>query len=157
MSDTEASIHTSDDLYTTQQAMRVLQRSERRVQQMCDRGELNCWHVEGRWAISKASVHAYLDEHGPGKPRARRQTAVDADQQVRELVSEIRRLERELGRLGGRLERMDEVESTLRDHLRRERERANRLERELAEERRALLELRAVLGVSEKEQGGDDG
>jgi hypothetical protein len=50
---------------------------------------------------------------------------------MRECVERVVVLERELGRIEGRLQISEVAESTLRDQLERERERAYRLEREL--------------------------
>jgi septal ring factor EnvC (AmiA/AmiB activator) len=55
--------------------------------------------------------------------------------EAREWVEKVEVLQRELGRLEGRLELTEQAESTLRDSLERERERADRLEAELQQER----------------------
>ena len=59
----------------------------------------------------------------------------------REIVERLEDLQRQLGRLEGRLELTRVVETTLREQLERERERADRLEVELRE---AEAEIRAA-------------
>lgn len=118
------------DYYTTGEAARILRITESRVRQMLSSGELEGARdpITERWRIPQHAVHARLEKRRPVEPP---RTAADA----REWVDRIAELERELGRLEGRLELTEVAESTLRDQLERERERADRLERELQQER----------------------
>lgn len=126
----EAAIAFSDDLYTAKQASEILHRSERRVQQMCERGELECWRDGKLWAISQESVHSYFDKHGPGKPRGRKKDAGKSESEI------IRGLEREIGKNEARQELKEEIA---------------RIDFYLAEQRELIRALARVVGVSEAE------
>jgi excisionase family DNA binding protein len=116
-----------DDFYTTGEAARILRVTESRVRQMLKAGELEgSRDVNGRWQIPQHAVHARLDRRGPRESRA-----PSAD--VEGLIDRIATLERELGRVEVRAELTEQAHSTTQDDLRRERERAERLESELAE------------------------
>ena len=91
------------------------------------------------WQLLRSSVHDFRDKN----PSARVTAVAPVPPEAREALSKVEALQRELGRLEGRLELSEVAESTLRDHLERERkradeerERANRLEEELREARR---------------------
>src|SRR5215208_4488881 len=116
-----------EDAYTTGEAARILRVTESRVRQMLKDGELaGSRDVNGRWQIPQHAVHARLDRRGPRESRA---PAAD----VEGLIDRIATLERELGRVEVRAELTEQAHSTTQDDLRRERERAERLESELAE------------------------
>jgi excisionase family DNA binding protein len=119
-----------EDFYTTGEAARVLRVTEARVRQMLGSGELEGERDEltERWRIPQHAVHARLEKR---RPREAPTSAVDA----REWMERVETLQRELGRLEGRLELTEQTESTLREQLQRERERADRLEDELREAR----------------------
>jgi excisionase family DNA binding protein len=117
----------AEDIYTTGEAARILRVTESRVRQMLKDGELEgSRDVNGRWQIPQHAVHARLDRRGPREVRA-----PSAD--VEGLIDRIATLERELGRVEVRAELTEQAHSTTQDDLRRERERAERLESELAE------------------------
>jgi len=112
-----------EDYYTTGEAARILSVTEARVRQMLGAGELEGSRdpVSDRWRIPQHAVHARREHRRPSEaPR----TSADA----REWIERVTELERELGRLEGRLELTEVAESTLRESLERERERADRLE-----------------------------
>jgi excisionase family DNA binding protein len=116
-----------EDSYTTGEAARVLRVTESRVRQMLKTGELEgSRDVNGRWRVPQHAVHARLERRGPRESRA---PAAD----VEGLIDRIATLERELGRVEVRAELTEVAESTAREQLERERERADRLETELAE------------------------
>jgi excisionase family DNA binding protein len=134
-----------EDFYTTGEAARILKVTEARVRQMLGAGELEGTRdpVSDRWRIPQHAVHARLEQRRPSEaPR----TSADA----REWIERVTVLERELGRIEGRLQITEVAESTLRDQLEREqrradeerqradeeRDRANRLAEELREARR---------------------
>jgi len=133
------------DHYTTGEAARILKVTEARVRQMLGAGEMEGSRdpVSDRWRIPQHAVHARLEQRRP--PESTRSSA-----DAREWIEQVRELERELGRVQGRLEITEVAESTLREQLERERsradeersradeerERANRLEEELREARR---------------------
>ena len=119
-----------EDYYTTGEAARILKVTEARVRQMLGAGELEGTRdpVSDRWRIPQHAVHARLEQRRPSEaPR----TSADA----REWIERVTELERELGRMEGRLQITEVAESTLRESLERERERADRLESELRDER----------------------
>jgi excisionase family DNA binding protein len=131
------------DFYVVKDAARILDVGEHRVRQMLREGELEGTRdpILDRWKIPKAAVHA-LREKRPTKPPKK---ALEASQDATDLLSVVRDLERELGRMEGRLQITEVAESTLRESLERERERADRLE-EGAEKLRTELEAERSKG-----------
>jgi excisionase family DNA binding protein len=127
-----------EDFYTVEEAAKVLKLTPGRVRQMLRAGDLAGVPPEesgGRgWRIPMHAVH---DRERP--PRVERpERSVEAPGSVREYRERVEALQRELGRLEGRLELTEMAESTLREQLERERERADRLEAELSESRRGF-------------------
>jgi excisionase family DNA binding protein len=133
-----------EETYSPVEASRVLSRSgrsisERRIRQMLQAGELEGEQTEGgRWRIPRRVVHRLLTER---REREQLQTepesAPGAPESVRELVDRVAALERERGRLEGRLELTEQTESTTRaerDRLIAELE-AERVERRQLAER----------------------
>jgi chromosome segregation ATPase len=129
------------DAYTPTEAARILARTdkpitERRIRQMLQAGELEGFRDEaGRWHVLQSEVHRLRDERriGSQEPPGGPQSGV-------ELLEVVRSLERELGRLEGRLELEERAESTLREE--RDRLMAE-LEAERAERRRLAEQLEA--------------
>ena len=130
-----------EDHYTTGEAARILKVTEARVRQMLGAGELEGSRdpVSDRWRIPQHAVHARLESRRPS------QEATRSPVEAREWIERAQELSRELGRLEGRLQLTEQTESTLREQLERERqradqerERAERLEAELAERRRGF-------------------
>jgi chromosome segregation ATPase len=125
------------DVYTPLEAERILARTgkpitERRIRQMLQAGELEGYRDgSGRWHVLQSEVHRLRDE----RPREQERLP-GAPESGSELLEVVRALEREIGRLEGRLELTETTESTLREQLDRGRERADRLE----EEHRRLVE-----------------
>jgi excisionase family DNA binding protein len=116
-----------EDTYTTGEAARILRVTESRVRQMLKTGELEGTRdLNERWRILQHAVHTRLDRRGPRESRA---PAAD----VEGLIDRVATLERELGRVEVRAELTEQAHSTTQEDLRRERERAERLESELAE------------------------
>jgi septal ring factor EnvC (AmiA/AmiB activator) len=139
------------DYYTPAEAERLLARtdkpiSERRIRQMLQAGELEGHRDEqGRWHVAQHEVHRLIEERREiaDAPPEAPTSLVDA----REWIERATALERELGRLEGRLELEETTRSTLEEQLRRERERADRLEAELAERRRGWF--RRFFGIGD--------
>jgi hypothetical protein len=134
------------DVYTPAEAERILARTdkpitERRIRQMLQAGELEGGKDErGRWYVSRSEVHRLRAER-----RTPPETVPGGPQNASEMLEVVRELERERGRLEARLELTERAESTTRaererllEDLERERERADRLEAELAERRRGF-------------------
>jgi len=125
------------DVYKPSEAERILARTgkpitERRIRQMLQSGELEGYRDEsGRWHVLQVEIHRLRDE----RPRETERPPGTPESGA-ELLEVVRALEREVGRLEGRLELTETTESTLREQLDRERERADRLE----EEHRRLVE-----------------
>ena len=138
-----------DEFYTAAQAAKVLDKSERWVRQLASDGLLEGERTAEGWKLFRRSVHEFRDtQRETIAPREAPEWPVEA----REALQRVNVLERELGRLEGRLELTAVAESTLREQLERERERADaereraeRLEHELAEARRPWW--RKFLGV----------
>src|ERR671910_2026269 len=124
-----------EDYYTTGEAARILKVTEARVRQMLGAGEMEGTRdpVSDRWRIPQHAVHTRLEHRRPSEaPR----TSADA----REWIERVTELERELGRLEGRLEITEVAESTLREQLERERERADEERDRMLREREAAQE-----------------
>jgi excisionase family DNA binding protein len=122
-----------EDTYTVQEAARILRTTERTVRRRLERGDLEGTRdpMTGRWRVAAHSVTAAMPQRPP-KPS---QEPPEASQEAAELQTRVESLQRELGRLEGRLELTEVTESTLREQLQRERERADRLEEELRDAR----------------------
>jgi excisionase family DNA binding protein len=125
------------EYYTVSEAAKVLDISERRVRQIAQDGKVDGVRSEDGWKIFRYSVHDFRDRRAAQEPvRGVREPSSDA----REWIERVTTLERELGRLEGRLELTEMAESTMREErerlledLSRERERAAQ-EQERAEE-----------------------
>jgi chromosome segregation ATPase len=136
------------DAYTPTEAARILARTdkpitERRIRQMLQAGELEGFRDEaGRWHVLQSEVHRLRDERriGSQEPPGGPQSGV-------ELLEVVRALERERGRLEGRLELTERTEST----TRAERDRLiAELEAERAERRRLAEQLEAERARAER-------
>jgi len=123
-----------EEYYTVQEAARILRTTERTVRRRLEREDLKGSRdpTSGRWRVEAHSVTAAM----PGRPPKPSQEPPEASQEAADLRLRVESLQRELGRLEGRLELTEVAESTLRDQLERERERADRLEGELRDARR---------------------
>ena len=155
------------ELYTVEQAAKVLGRTPGRVRQLLRAGDLEGEHEDGDpakpWRAYARSVHAYRDAARGGARERREGTARDArgrPQEGPDLFGVVQDLQRELGRLEGRLELTARAESTAREDLERirserdaERERAER-ERERAEDLRRELEAERSRGFWSRLFGG---
>src|SRR5918994_2962561 len=123
-----------EDFYTVQEAARILRTTERTVRRRLERGELEGTGdpTTGRWRARAHSVTAAMPERPPRSP----ERPLGTSQGTADLHQRVEDLQRQLGRLEGRLEITEVAESTLREQLQRERERADRLEEELRDARR---------------------
>ena len=123
-----------EEHYTVQEAARILRTTERTVRRRLARDDLKGSRdpTSGRWRVEAHSVTAAM----PDRPPKPSQEGPEAPESVREYRERVEDLQRELGRLEGRLELTEVAESTLREQLQRERERADRLEEELRDARR---------------------
>ena len=121
------------DYYSAADAARILKMSKRRVLQLLQEGQLEGQQDEsGRWRVAMHSVHAAKETRNQQEmPRE----AATSLAEVREWIDRVNILERELGRLEGRMALTEQTESTLREQLQREKDRGDRLEDELREER----------------------
>jgi hypothetical protein len=135
------------ETYTASEAAKVLKLSTRRVRQLAEteiiEGERD---AEGNWRLDKASVHAFRDDR---RSTSRPEEGPRSRSKRPEPWDRVTELERELGRLEGEMRARAELtattESTLRESLERERERADRLE-ERAEHLRDELEAERSKG-----------
>jgi excisionase family DNA binding protein len=127
LSGTLSSMEDQDEYYTPSQAARVLRLTRQRVAELLRNGEVEGYKDDvGHWRIPKAELHAYKE--------ARDESQLERTLQP-DLLDRLVEAERELGRLEGRAQLTQVAESTLREQLQRERERADRLEAELQAER----------------------
>lgn len=135
---------TEEETYSASQAARILRITPHRVRQMLHAGELEGWQDEsGHWRSPARAVHARLEERPP-KPTGGA-TGEDTAARVSELEEENKDLQRQMGRMEGRLELTEKTESSLREERERllsdlAREREHR-----AEERKHVEELQAEL------------
>lgn len=138
------------ETYSTTETAKILGVGARRIQQLADAGEISGERHGRAWRLAKWSVHQYLEDHGPGRPRVPRpdrdRGGSEEERILRDQVGELRE---ELGRLRGRAELEEITRSTLDEQLRRERERADRLEEE-------TRQLRDQLTASQDEQNPAD-
>jgi excisionase family DNA binding protein len=140
----------AEDTYTTGQAARILDVSDRYIRKLIAEGELEAVRDEGgRHRIPQRAVHAMLEVR-------RREEALDADtrehvssgdppgsrQELRDLRRRVEELQRELGRLEGRLELTEKTESSMAEERERliealedERYERRRLQERLEEKR----------------------
>ncbi len=115
------------EYYTPSQAARVLRLTRQRVAELLRNGEVEGYKDDmGHWRIPKAALHIYKE--------ARDESQAERTLQP-DLLDRLVEAEREIGRLEGRAQLTEVAESTLREQLQRERERADRLEAELKAER----------------------
>jgi hypothetical protein len=117
------------------EAARILRTTERTMRRRLERGDLEGARdpTTGRWRVQPHSVTAAM----PERPPKASEEALEASESVRDYRDRVEDLQRQLGRLEGRLELTELTESTLREQLQRERERADRLEEELREAHRS--------------------
>lgn len=159
---TSGNVRASDrqEYYTVSEAAKILDISERRVRQIAQDGKVEGVRSEDGWKLFRYSVHAFRDRRADQNPvRVAREPSTEA----REWIERVTTLERELGRLEGRLELTERTESTLREErqriledLQREREKADRLEGAQEEASRLREELGAEQvrrEQAEKERG----
>jgi excisionase family DNA binding protein len=150
------------ELYTVQEAAKVLGITDRRVRALAQEGRIEGERTEGGWKLLRYSVHSFRDEkrgrESPSEARGSESLSVS------DWLSRVEALQRELGRLEGRLELTERAESSLREDLERERserleaqERAERLEQERrrleSEHRRAEEEAQSLREELETERG----
>lgn len=106
---------------------------------MIEAGELDAHKDErsGQRRVSQVSVHALLEDLPPRQGDRGTAELEEPSTGGKALRLRVETLQRELGRMEGRLELTEVTESTLRESLERERERADRLEAELEKARRS--------------------
>ena len=136
--------HDQAETYTPKEAGRILGITDERIRQMLEAKELEGEKRGGRWHVYQWSVHHALKDRGSPRTKKASQTSEAASQEAAELRIRVENLQRELGRLEGRLELTEQTESTIREERDRllqerdrERERADRLEVELRQSRRS--------------------
>ena len=132
-----------EDFYSVDEAARILKLTPGRIRQMLRAGELEGIppgeaESGGRgWKVPMRAVHdrdrpARVDRSGATEPP-------ESPERLSDLEAEVRDLRYQLGLSRGRIELTEKAESTLRDALERERERAD-AERERAEKLQAELD-----------------
>jgi excisionase family DNA binding protein len=120
------------EVYTVQEAAKVLGITDRRVRALAQEGRIEGQRTDAGWKLFRYSVHSFRDDRRDRKRPLEAQGRSDS-LSVPEWLSRVEALQRELGRLEGRLELTERAESTLRE----ERE---RLLRELEAERQQHLD-----------------
>jgi excisionase family DNA binding protein len=129
----------AEDFYSVDEAAKILQLTPGRIRQMLRAGELEGIPPEESgdrgWKIPMHAVH---DRDRPARVE-RSSGAPESPERLSDLEVEVRELRYQLGLSRGRIELTEKAESTLRDALERERERAD-AERERAENLQAELD-----------------
>jgi hypothetical protein len=139
-----------DEYYSVPEAAKVLGKGERWVRQLASNSVIEGERTEEGWQLLRSSVHQFRDS----RPSARSfSEAAMWPPEARDALSKVETLQRELGRLEGRLQITEVAESTLRESLERERERADRLE-ERAEKLRDELDAERSKGFWARLFGG---
>jgi excisionase family DNA binding protein len=122
-----------ENYYSVPEVARVLGVSQTRVRQLIKEEELEAERDEKGWLVAKHVVHTFKETYAP---RRSGQDPVPALSQEALLAFErVESLQRELGRIEGRLELEAVARSTLEEQLRREQIRVDQ-ERERAEQER---------------------
>jgi excisionase family DNA binding protein len=128
-----------EDFYSVDEAARILKLTPGRIRQMLRAGELEGLSPdesgERGWRIPMHAVH---DRDRPGRVEQAPE-APESPERLSDLEVEVRELRYQLGLSRGRIEITEKAESTLREALERERERADS-ERERAERLQAELD-----------------
>lgn len=139
------------EFYTTGETARILRLSSSRVRALAASGQLEAERDEaGNWRFPARTVHARMPERPP-----RSAPTPDASGEAERLHERLEELQRLLGRMEGQRELQAVAESTLRESLDRERQRADALDLE-AKRLRDELE-RARLPWWRRWFGGGDG
>jgi excisionase family DNA binding protein len=127
-----------EDTYTPAEAAKILRYTERHVRKLLADGELEGERDEesGRWRVYQHSVHAMLPDRPSRVERSQEpledpERLRDLEGRMQALNDRIAALQHDLGRAQTRAELTELAESTLREQLERERERADQ-ERERA-------------------------
>ena len=124
-----------DEFYTPTEAAKVLGITDRRVRALAGERKIEGERTDAGWKLFRWSVHSFRDQRR--KPGGSPEAAV-SPAEARGERERVEALQRELGRLEGRLEIEAVARSTLEESLQRERERADRLEAELTEARKGF-------------------
>jgi excisionase family DNA binding protein len=143
------------EYYTVSEAAKVLDISERRVRQIAQDGKIEGVRSEDGWKLFRYSIHDFRDCRAAQEPaRGGRESLSEA----REWIERVTALERELGRLEGRLELTERAESTMREErerlledVARERERAAQ-----EQERAEAVQQDAEQFVREREEAQEE-
>ena len=130
-----------EDFYSVDEAARILRLTPGRIRQMLRAGELEGIPPEESGERGwKIPMHAVHDRDRPARvERSGATEAPESPERLSNLEAEVRDLRYQLGLSRGRLELTEKAESTLREDLERERERAD-AERERAEKLQAELD-----------------
>jgi hypothetical protein len=142
-----------DATYSPVEAGRVLGVSDERVRQLIEAGEIAGEKRSGRWHVFKASVHDALETRGSPRRKRSPESFEDAAHEAAELRSRVEDLSYRLGRSEAKTELTEIAESTVREQLVRERERADRLEDE-ARQLREQIEASRQRGFWSRLFGG---
>src|SRR5215216_2644931 len=119
------------EVYTVSEAAKVLGITDRRVRALAQEGRIEGERTDAGWKLFRYSVHSFRDDKRE-QERALEPRGSDS-LSVSEWLSRVGGLQRELGRLEGRLELTERAESTVREER-------DRLLRELEEERQQHLD-----------------
>jgi excisionase family DNA binding protein len=124
--DSGADSEAQGDFYTTGEAAKILRLSTSRVRALAAGGELEAERDEaGNWRFPAHAVHARMPDRPP-----RSSSTPDPTGEVERLHERLEELQRLLGRMEGQRELQAVAESTLRESLDRERQRADALQLE---------------------------
>jgi excisionase family DNA binding protein len=130
-----------EETYTVDEAARILKLTPGRIRQMLRAGKLEGVPPEDSGERGwKIPMHAVHDRDRPARvDRSGATEAPESPERLSDLEAEVRDLRYQLGLSRGRIELTEKAESTLREALGRERERAD-AERDRAEKLQAELD-----------------
>jgi tryptophanyl-tRNA synthetase len=155
------------DFYTLPEAARLLEMAQRRLLERLESGEIEGERdpQSGRWKVSRQAVDELVSEEPPAEDPAEEPPERSAEM-LRDLVDELGELHRQVGHLRSRLDRARRTEKEVKERLqaeleqereghRRERERADQLQKE-ASSLREELESERSKGSLRRLFGGPD-
>jgi excisionase family DNA binding protein len=143
------------EYYTVPEAAKVLGISERRVRQIAQDGKVDGVRSDDGWKLFRYSVHTFRDRRVAQEPA---RGAREPSSEAREWIGRVTTLERELGRLEGRLELTERAESTLREERQRLLEDLDRERERLAQEQAKAEEVQqdAEQFIREREEAQEE-
>jgi excisionase family DNA binding protein len=143
------------EYYTVSEAAKILGISARRVRQIAQDGKVDGVRTDDGWKLFRYSVHGFRDHRADQAPS---RGAREQSSEAREWMERVHTLERELGRLEGRLELTERTESTMREERQRLLEDLDRERERAAQEQARTEEVQrdAEQSIREREEAEEE-